>query len=193
MARRSAFLRTFAVLATMVTLVSCERMDQMVSPDATPSADLLADQLSRPSYSFKVITESVIPPIDTKASALIGLNGGSVTLMGHTLVVPAGAVSVPTLFTMVALPTPEIDVDLSATVTGLLGGVVDVGIFGFKKPVTLSLTYSRANNVANASKLFIGYFPGDGTIEPIKSSVDTSKKTVSAKLDHFSKYGMCEN
>jgi hypothetical protein len=192
MARRSALLRSVFVLATALSFASCDRLADVSSP-AAPSADLLSDLLSQPNYSFKVITESVIPPIDTKVTGLIGIGGGSITLMGHTLTVPSGAVTVPTLFTLIALPNPYVDVEATATVTGLLGNVVDVGIFGFKKPVTLTLTYSRATNVSNPANLFIGYFRSDGTIEPLKSAVDTGKKTVSAQLSHFSKYGMCEN
>ena len=191
MARRSVFLRSVAVLATALSLVSCERATEVSSP-TTPSASLLTDLLAQPSYSFKLITESVIPPIDTKVSGLIGSNGGSITLMGHTLTVPKGAVSVPTLFTLVALPNPYVDVEATASITGILGQVVDVGIFGFKKPVTLTLTYSRANNVTNPANLFIGYFGANG-IEPLPSTVNTANKTVSAQLHHFSKYGMCEN
>ena len=191
MARRSAFLRSLYVLATAVSLASCERATELSAP-STPSADLLGGLLTQPSYSFKLITESVIPPIDTRASALIGIGGGTVTLMGHTLSVPSGAVSVPTLFTVIALPNSYVDVELTATVTGLLGQIVDVGIFGFKKPVTLTMTYSRATNVTYPSRLFIAYAGANG-LERQASTVDTSKKTVSAKLYHFSKYMMCED
>ena len=188
MSRNLKFFRSFALVAALFTLTSCDRSDSPSdSPLAPPSADLLG--LFQQNYSFTLINESVLPPLDLRASELIGLAGGSVTLMGHTLTVPAGAVSVPTLFTLVALPTPNIDVDASASVTGLLGQVLDVGSFGFKKPVTLTLTYSRATNVTNPNKLFIVYFGANGA-ERLASTVNSTAKTVSTKLNHFSKYGM---
>ena len=101
--------------------------------------------------------------------------------------------TIPTLFTLVALPTPEVDVLATATITDVLGKVVDVGELGFKRPVTLTLTYYRATNVDDPKRLVIVYFRPNGKLEVLDSNVDYKRYTVTAKLKHFSKYGMASN
>jgi hypothetical protein len=121
---------------------------------------------------------------------LIGFGGGSITLLGHTLTVPAGAVTSPTLFTLTVLPTGYVEVDLLATVNTLLG-VLDLGSKGFAKPVPITLTYSRGTNVGthtNLKVLRVKSLLGYGTYEVMPSTVDTTNKKVTAPLDHFSRY-----
>ena len=191
--RWSVGLRRLGLVALLALATGCENRTA-TAPDTpvAPQSGLLESLLGSSTMSpFTLITEPTLPPIDLRVSQLIGVNGGTLTLLGHTLTVPAGAVSVPTLFTMVALPTPEIDVELSATVTDLLGRVLNLDT-GFNKPVTLSLSYARANNVTDPARLFIVYFNGT-QLEQLPSTVDTRNKLVSTRLEHFSKYGMASN
>jgi len=196
-ARWSARLRSFTVLAAVVVFgTSCDagQKGPAETPFSPPSADLLSlDPLFQAdNYTFTLITERLDFPLSGfKVSKVIGLGGGSITLLGHTLTVPAGAVTVPTLFLMVALPTPVVDVELTATVTDLLGRVLNVGSKGFRKPVTLTLTYDRATNVTDPSKLFIVYLNGSES-ESLPSTVNQANKTVTAQLQHFSAYAMAE-
>ena len=118
---------------------------------------------------------------------VIGLDGGLLTLKGHALLVPAGAVTEPTTFSMELLESRYVMVDLTATVRG-----EDVGEDGFEKPVTISLSYDKLY-IRDPSKLFILRYNENGQHEKLPSVVDTRKKTVSAKLDHFSKYAMASN
>lgn len=118
---------------------------------------------------------------------VIGLDGGILTLQQHALVVPAGAVLVPTGFKMELIPNDHVMVDLGAYVLGQ-----DVGEKGFEKPVTLTLSYANAN-VKDPSKLYILRYNENGQHEKLPSVVDPVKKTVSAQLDHFSKYCMATN
>jgi hypothetical protein len=110
---------------------------------------------------------------------------------GITLTVPAGAVTVPTLFTVLALPTPVIDASLTALVPQLLSGL---NVTTFKKPVTITMSYSRATNVVDANRLVIVYYNYESNrLEALPSTVDLVNKTVSAQTTHFSKYGMASN
>ena len=124
---------------------------------------------------------------------LIGFAGGSVSLLGHTLTVPAGAVTKPTLFLLTVLPTGKVEVDLLATITTLFG-VVDVGSRGFAKPVPVTLTYSRSTNVGEHGSelkvLRIKSLLGYGNYEVMPSTVDTTNRKVTAALDHFSRYSL---
>jgi hypothetical protein len=138
-----------------------------------------------PILSLSGITSSV------SSGQLIGFGGGSISLLGHTLIVPAGAVTKPTLFTMIVLPTGKVEVDLLATVSTLLG-VLDIGSTGFAKPVPVSFTYSRSTNVGTHAPqikvLRIKSLLGYGSYEVMPSTVDTTNKKVSTALDHFSRY-----
>jgi hypothetical protein len=130
---------------------------------------------------------------DLQVSKLIGIEGGSVNLAGHTIKVPAGAVEQPTLFTLTLATNGYVEVDLSATVTDLLGNTIDTGSKGFKKPVTLSLTYAWASNVSDPSRLLILRMLGNGKVEALNSTVQPTGKTVTVQLDHFSKYCVASN
>ena len=118
---------------------------------------------------------------------VIGLDGGLLSLGHHSLLVPAGAVDSPTTFSMELLKSEYVMVDLTA-----MRRRVDVGEKGFEKPVTLTLSYDGLR-VRDPSKLFILRVNEDGRHEKLPSVVDTRKKTVSAQLDHFSKYAMASN
>ncbi len=201
MARRGAFLRSLAIFAVTFVLASCDSPqpgDSPLAPSAVqPQAGLISDALTLlkapPASSYKLITEPALLG-DLDLSKLIGINGGTISIAGITLTVPKGAITIPTLFTVAALPTGVIDASLTATTTNLLGLLTDVGSIGFKKPVTITMSYARATNVKDPSKLFLVYYDySKNKLVPLKSTVDTRNRTVSAQVDHFSKYGMAEN
>src|SRR5690606_11105780 len=107
------------------------------------------------------------------------------------LLVPPGAVSQPTLFSLVVLPTGYVEVELGAVVNSLLGLVFDVGEQGFLKPVPVTLSYSGATNVSDPSGLQIARVNsllGYRNLEALPSTVDPQAQTVTAHLDHFSRY-----
>lgn len=115
--------------------------------------------------------------------------GGTLEVLGHQIVVPAGAVSRPTLFVMSALPTSEIQVELYAFDVGTWE---DVGDAGFEIPVQLSLSYDAAQ-VDHPERLVIVHVRRDGKRIPLPSVVDTENRRVTASLDHFSRYALCSN
>jgi hypothetical protein len=127
-------------------------------------------------------------------SRLIDATGGAIHLGGHKIEVPAGAVTGPTLFTVSLLRSGFVEVDLSAVVTDLLGETVDVGSQGFgDKTVALTLSYAAASNVGDPSNLLILRMLDDGSVEPLDVVVDEQGKTVTAQLDHFSRYCMASS
>ena len=207
MARRSAFFRSIAVVAALFVVASCDQArpgnESPLAPstETVPQSGLVGDLLSPvtdllrppPPGPFTLITEE--PRIgDLDLTKLITVSGGVVSVAGITIDVPAGAVTAPTLFTVLALPTPTIDASLTALVPQLFGRVLNIGEIGFRKPVTITMSYARATNVVDPSKLVIVYYNYDeNKLEALPSTVDTVRKTVSAQTDHFSKYGMASN
>lgn len=131
--------------------------------------------------------------IELLVTRILGLDGGLLSLLGHSIRVPSGAVDGLTLFSMQVENGGYVEVDLNATTIRLLGGVIDIGGQGFDRPVTLTLSYARATNVEDPDDLVIlRRLPGGG-FEELPSVVDKKKKTVSAKLDHFSGYCLAAN
>jgi len=154
------------------------------APAPAPAADLSAGQYT--------LVESTLLSGLPRTSALIGSTGGVLSLLGHTLSVPSGAVAQPTLFTMTALPTGRIEVELLALRISLLGQSIDVGSGGFQdgKTVRLTLSYAAATNVTDPSRLVVLYVRDDGAVEELPTTVDTVARTASVELEHFSRYCM---
>lgn len=136
------------------------------------------------------ITENLPDQVPSlELSRVIGLLGGKVTVAGHTLTVPVGAVSVPTLFTVRAMNNGYIELELTALTDGL-SGIINIGESGFQEPVTVTMTYSRATNVTDPARLKVMRLKANGRHEILPTTVSPTGLTISAKLDHFSRYCM---
>lgn len=137
------------------------------------------------------LVRTVVHVVGSVGEALIGPVGGTLAVDNHEVVVPAGAVSNPTEFSMVVLDGRVIEVDLTATdpETG-----DDVGGKGFKRPVQLSLSYADARvKKRDIDDLVIVRLHEDGTREVLPSTVNRETQQVTAELDHFSRYALCSN
>lgn len=142
----------------------------------------------------------------TKAAAWIGSAGGSLSLAGHSLTVPAGAVAETMCFTMELITaTSVVDVDLNAWQMESSEGCkvaedgeeVEAEGSGptlwagtFDVPVVLALTYSRAINLDDPDDLQVAWLKSASEIVPLSSSVDSAAETVTGELDHFSAYAL---
>lgn len=138
----------------------------------------------------------LVKTVEATLALLLGSDGGVLSLLNHGLTVPAGAVSESTLFSMTVLQDGYIEVELTATPKSLLSRLFfwrQVEEVNFKVPVELSLSYANATNVTDPSRLKIMRVNPDGRHEILPSIVDTESKTVTADLDHFSRYCMIAN
>jgi|GEM_PF-1854912 len=111
---------------------------------------------------------------------VIGPEGGTVNIKGgHKLVFPEGALSEPTLIT--ARP-------------GRVFVEVEFGPHGLQFPEgrepVLTLNYKGAVNVRDEGSLLIAYMQGRAVSEVLTTEVDTSAKTVSGQVRHFSRYAL---
>lgn len=123
----------------------------------------------------------------TKRSATIGAEGGSVSVNGHTLIVPANAVSSPTVFSMQVVEARAVHVKLRAVRVSDGAAVTQFPI----APVQLTLD-ARDVDATDLSGLKVVYLVDgtyDGNREILQNSaVDVMRRTVSAHLSHFSDY-----
>lgn len=184
----SAMKASRMLLLVLAAVLSCspDRGDQnsLITPLDGPRIEAAS------STSYYRITELLPDPVPVlQLSQVVGLLGGEITVAGHKLTVPAGAVSTPTLFTVRAMNNGYIELELNAVVDGLLG-IVNVGESGFKKPVTVTMTYARATNVTDPQRLKVMRLNNNGRHEILPTTVSANGLTVSAKLDHFSRYAM---
>lgn len=187
-------LRTPAALLTLCALLltSCEPA-RVTAPRSAAPAPAGAEARSSEAGSYTLVEGTLPLGVDLRVSEVIGLEGGTLRLAGHTLAVPAGAVSAPTLFSMAQLPGGLVEVEMLALRSTLAGTLLDVGEQGFAVPVTLTLTYAWADDVPDPARLLIVWRKPDGTLEPLPSRVDPETRTVTAELEHFSRYCLATN
>ena len=95
----------------------------------------------------------------------------------------------PTVFLLVVLPSGRVEVELQALVSNLFG-VLSIGEQGFARPVSLSLSYAWASGVDDPQALKILHLRDEGGAEPLSTRVDPVGRTVTAELEHFSRYCM---
>jgi hypothetical protein len=121
------------------------------------------------------------PTVGT-VTAVIDEKGGSLSIGGTTLDVPAGAVDGPTTFT-VNKPNGELAFDFSAT----RNTPNDIGSAGFPVPLKLTIDYSDIPNAMDAPAVI--WIKPDGRAEALQTKVDSANKTMTAEVTHFSIYG----
>lgn len=184
------------VLGTLTGALLFPGCDTTTTPP--PQAEILAPPDSGSDELLRRVTQTLLRPVvpvlrgvgritDGVVSGVVSVAGGVLELDGHSLTVPAGAVSMPTLFTLTVVPGDDIVVDLRAidVATGL-----DVGGRGFALPVQLALSYA-GSTVSDPSRLVIVRILAGGD-EVLPTTVDTTRRVAWTDLDHFSRYGLCE-
>lgn len=202
--------RLFVPLTLVLVLGSCDPVPTAPDTSATPQlhvGDGSHHVVDTEGNEYEIITGDA--PIRSRhgiVTGLIGTLGGTLSLAGHTLQVPAGSVLEPTLFSLQVMDNGYVEIELRATLIqriwrwllGLIFRIIDVGSLGFEKPVTIEMTYSYANNVEDPRDLVILRMQDDDPNhekphELIPSEVDVERKVVRAQLDHFTKYCMASN
>lgn len=177
--------------ATLALLFSgaCDNADRMQTPDINRNADIILTTTD-PHGNVKKLVTYKTPPMTETAVELIGKQGGTVSVQGHSLIVPKDAVHEDTWFLMTALGGDTIHVQLTALKARDLKETKR-----FHKTVTLNLSYANAE-VDDAAELIVTWLPNGSTKSarvPVPGMVVQSAQIVSAQLKHFSDYALGEN
>lgn len=181
-----------AVLALALLGLGCESGTEpapqaILEAESSPSSLLEGDSESS---DAEIVERGTDLLTDQVASALIGIEGGVLEILGHKLIVPEGAVTEVTQFVMVVVPGNQVLVDLYAF-DPLLG--TNVGESGFLVPVHLALSYDDVKGIKDPSTLRIVHLATNGDREALETEVDEGAKLASADLEHFSRYALCRN
>lgn len=166
-----------AILA-MALLGSCTDAHRAspLGPAAAPAASTSADAplLACPNTSVR------------SASAVIGPLGGSVSVAGHKLAVPAGAVPVPTSFSITVPASQLLEVQIRAG---------EAEHYQFLLPVSLTLSYARCGpETVEGKRLQIVYIDAfDSVLQLLGGSDDRVSRAVTTWTDHLSDYAMGTN
>jgi hypothetical protein len=186
--------RVLAALAVVLGLAACESGSDGSNHPTLPESFIRGSTYGGYSLANDPMPERMAGSVSFNsemltASATIGGAGGRVDLLGHSIVVPAGAVTEPKVFTITSIPGGYVEVDLRAGDGSLLDP--DSDDENFAVPVTLTLTYERSTNVTDPSQLVVLRLNGvDGEPEALPSTVDLNVATITTQLDHFSRYAI---
>jgi hypothetical protein len=183
-------LRAILRMCAVVALMSVAGCGDNVTAPTVPVMEPQMITLTVGQESYTRIQERAPNTSLLSLSRILGILGGTLNVANHSVQVPFGAVLVPTLFTLTHANNGYVEVDASATLTDLLGRILDIGGLGFRKPVKMTLSYARATNVTDPRRLKIIRLNPNGQHEVMPSTVNTWNKTVSAPLDHFSRYAL---
>ncbi len=171
--------RLAAVAVALLALGSaaCERATAPTGPSpAAPRAAVVGGWSLVSSSSQSSLTVSLV----------LGSLGGTMSVNGHSLTVPAGALQQPTRFTMTTISGTSIRVALSAQ-----DAATGVPVTVFPTPLRLGLSYASAK-VSNPSKLKVAWLV-DGSIVAVQpSELDKPHKQVVSSLYHFSDWGIAQ-
>jgi hypothetical protein len=118
-----------------------------------------------------------VNPADNAAAARIGIEGGSIQLGLHSLIVPPGAVSEPTLFRLSYASRSGIALDCAPSP------------LSFNVPVSLTLSYVGTQYEGlSGVELQVIFMADDDSFEVLPSVVNEAMNTVTAEVSHFSRY-----
>jgi len=176
MGKHSSWFRRGLLVVAAIGLAACadgsgpaDRLLQPKAPVAAKSAHHSLTKVAGETGGFTV-------------SGMINRQGGSISYGGYTLVVPRNSVQHPTVFTLHALSSGYLEVELTATSTGSWTPN-DIGLRGFSVPVQLSIPVDGA---VQADGLVVAWVRPDGELEAMPST--TADGVVTGRLTHFSQY-----
>lgn len=178
---------TVAALA-LIGIAGCENAVQPVGPEPLgPGPVSSSSSLDSADGSVWQLIEGLEEVGGTHA--VIGAEGGALLLGQQTLIVPAGAVDAPTLFTM-----KKGGAKLRVTLTASRVSPNDVGAAGFAKPLDLIFSYGAVASLpGDPGDLVIVWIRPDGEFEPQPTAVNTLDRTVTGQIIHFSEYALATN
>jgi hypothetical protein len=146
------------------------------------------DILAPPSLDISAARTLLECPTSQSASAvgLLGFLGGVVSVGGNSVMLPPGAVSLPTLITLRVPASPYVEVDVTAD---------DLLSFVFRRPVSITIDYSRCPLEATAGATLTVWHIDPQTkalVEPMGGVDDPARRRITFVTGHLSGYAVAQ-
>lgn len=199
-AMNTTWRRFTTALALALTLGACSDADPLMQSSASPS---FSDGISADGQKWKIAKEATSGPGEKyKEVEILPLSSnpnqrsGTIGIDGHLIVIPEGAVLVPTLFTMKisradSLGVRKILVELKAWQKDDKGDYkISVGHLGFLKPLPLRLSYDKMVDAVDPTRLNILWAKSSSDVEVQSTTLSSNGRFLEAKLTHFSPYAI---
>jgi hypothetical protein len=123
-------------------------------------------------------------PTARSISATVDESGGTLSVRGGKMVLPAGAVREPTLFTLTVPASLYAEISVTAN-----GGEH----FQFEKPVSLTISYSQCSRAKLEKGALSAWYVAPETkalLEYMGGEDDKVSRTVTFRTDHLSEYAI---
>jgi hypothetical protein len=121
---------------------------------------------------------------ESSAALVTPLDGGTISVGGTQIAIPAGAVTTPTLFTVTVPASKYVEVEITA---------LGVEHFLFDRDVTITIDYGRCTRSdIDAAPLTAWYIDGitDTPLSPMGGVDDKVARTVTFTTGHLSSYAI---
>lgn len=169
--------RRCAVAALAFALGACSADASLTGPEPVLQSSVAAVQDAGPSLL-------VCPSLESRsASKRIGPEGGSLTVAGTKLLVPAGAVPTETNFVLTIPASRYLELDIAAD---------GQEHYEFAKPVTIRVNYAHCRSeTAEVEALSAWHVdPSHRFLENMYGLDDKSGRKLTFETDHLSKYAI---
>ncbi len=176
-------LRRTVVAFLAAVIVSCTPGSDVSSPAViTSGSDLLGGVTGLAGEAIQTLEGTLVqctPLPSTRVSGIFGPQGGTLRMGPHTLVIPRGALGQRVTI------TAEIPSDPVSSVRFQPHGLE------FNRPASLTLSYSHCSGVGLLVPRRVAYTTDSlDILKFLDSRDDLRRKTVTATLEHFSRYAV---
>ena len=185
---RHTFVRPLSLLATVLAVAACSDASPIAGPDAMSAGAYTLEArnaASEPTSPLASHAQLLVCPstVAYTASAVIGREGGSLSIGGATMTVPQKAVNRPTLFTMTVPASQYVEVEIVAE---------DKPHFNFDKRVSITLDYSRCGADADGKPLTAWHIDPSSKrlLQQMPGRKDRQDDNVTFGTDHLSGYAL---
>ena len=170
-------IHTGAALLFVVSLaaVSCDGAgDALLAPDAPLLAASGSTLVECPVSETRSVTETLLPL------------GGTIELDGHSFTLPAGAIAVPTSFTLTVPKSNYVEIEIHA---------VGEDVFGFPElaPASITISYDRCTRSNIDQSALTAWYIDSATkalLQHMGGTDDKLARTVTFDSDHLSGFAI---
>ena len=179
------WINIFAAASLVLAAAACDRPNGGASgPESlvAPNAAVVTYKMYSTPDGYTLLSGAA--SAEASRSATLGYNGGKIAIGASQIVIPYGAVSEQTKFTLTMVGQPYLAAKLTAV--RVSDGTL---VTKFAVPLPLRISYAKSvTPIPDPTQLKI-YYIVDGTVKStMPTVVDVKGQTLYTELNHFSEY-----